>query len=38
VDSWQSMVDQWDQLGVILEATDSSGAPAFVETQRNLPG
>ena len=30
----QSMVDLWDQLGVVLE---DSGSSAFIETQRTLP-
>jgi hypothetical protein len=31
------MVELWHQLGIVLETTDSLGAPAFIETQRTLP-
>lgn len=31
------MVKFWDQLGVVLETTNASGAVAFIETQRTLP-
>jgi hypothetical protein len=36
-DTEELMVNNWDQLGVVLQTTDSSGNLAFVETQRTLP-
>jgi len=31
------MVDNWDQLGIVVEKTDPSSKSVFVETQRRLP-
>ncbi len=30
------MAELWDKLGVVLETSDSSGNPVFIETQRTL--
>jgi hypothetical protein len=32
-----TLVTNWDKLGVVLETVDSAGDPAFIEMQRLLP-